>query len=174
MLLPTRLRRAGEHGVMPMKYKQIRDKIIENESHKKEMFEWIFYDDVRIWSSLFIDCIFQNCKFTRTSFANDTIFSNCRFNNCRFYGQHTYLGGPSRFDNCDFIECKFKDVQFWDANFSKCTFTGTFKNIVFYGPEAPEGWSTILQDVDFKNVTMELTDFRTGIDLSSTKLPDKA
>ena len=115
--------------------------------------------------------IIHRSAFRRTSFAHGTSFSKCRFEKCRFERQHTYLGGPSRFENCEFLECRFENVQLWQAEFVGCRFTGEIRNLVLYGPDAAEDLRTVLRDVDFSGVSMEFMSFRMGIDLSTTKLP---
>jgi uncharacterized protein YjbI with pentapeptide repeats len=156
---------------MPRKYERVTDQIFEKIELRNQVFDRVFYEEVRWWRSQFLDCTWNECKFRRISFANGTLFSGCTFKTCRFWAQHTYLGGPCRFQECQFIDCSFEDVQLWNTEFIRCVFTGVFHNLVFYGPEAPKGWQTLLQDVNFSGVRMELTDFRTGIDLSSTRMP---
>jgi uncharacterized protein YjbI with pentapeptide repeats len=157
---------------MPRSYQRVTDRIFERLDLRDQLFERVFYEEVRWWGSRFTDCEWTDCKFRRTSFSKNTIFSRCAFQKCRFWAQHTYLGGPSRFEDCQFTDCNFKNVQLWDSEFVRCDFTGSFDNLVFYGPEAPEGWQTVLRDVDFSGVQMVDTDFRTGIDLGSTLMPE--
>ncbi len=159
---------------MPRKYQRVTDEIFESVDVREKAFDRVFYEEVRWWGSRFTDCSWTDCKFRRTSFAEDTVFARCKFQSCRFWAQHTYLGGPSRFEDCQFIDCSFNDVQLWEADFVRCIFTGSFNNLVFYGPEelTPDGWQTILENVDLSGVNMELTDFRCGIDLSTTKMPE--
>ena len=160
--------------VMPKKYEHINNEILEKVSQKNVTFDWIFYEEVRFWKARYTNCTWNHCKFYRTLFSHKTVFTKCRFEQCRFWGQHTYLGGPARYVDCEFIDCSFKNVQMWQAEFIHCKFTGLFENLVFYGPEAPKGWVTVLKDVDLSAVQMKDTDFRTGIDLSTTILPIKA
>jgi uncharacterized protein YjbI with pentapeptide repeats len=157
---------------MARKYERVTDKIFDNINASGQLFDRIFYEEIRWWRSRFSDCIWNECKFRRTSFSKETVFSRCTFQNCRFWAQHTYLGGPSRFEGCKFVDCSFKNVQLWNSKFVRCTFTGSFDNLIFYGPEAPLGWQTVLCDVDFCGVRMVDTDFRTGIDLSTTRMPE--
>lgn len=155
---------------MPRAYQRVNQEIFSRLNLRGQYFDRVFYEEVRWWSSRFADCTWHDCKFRRTSFSNSTVFIGCSFQNCRFWAQHTYLGGPSRFEDCQFVDCSFKNVQLWETEFVRCTFTGSFDNLVFYGPEAPEGWQTVLQDVDFRGVQMIDTDFRSGIDLSTTRM----
>ena len=157
---------------MSRAYQRVTDTIFERLDLRDQLFDRVFYEDVRWWGSRFTDCNWNDCKFRRTSFSKGTEFSRCKFEKCRFWAQHTYLGGPSRFEDCQFIECSFVNVQLWNTEFIKCRLTGVFQNLVFYGPEAPEGWQTVLRDVDLWGVRVGETDFRTGIDLSTTRLPD--
>lgn len=157
---------------MPRAYQRVTDKIFEKLDLKDQLFDRVFYEEVRWWESRFNDCSWNDCKFRRTSFSNGTQFFRCRFEKCRFWAQHTYLGGPTLFEDCEFIECSFVNIQLWNTVFVRCTFSGLFHNLIFYGPEAPEGLETVLRNVDFFGVRMELTDFRTGIDLSTTRMPE--
>jgi len=157
---------------MSRAYQRITDTIFERLDLRDQLFDRVFYEGVRWWGSRFTDCKWNDCKFRRTSFSKATEFSKCKFEKCRFWAQHTYLGGPSRFQDCQFMDCRFENIQLWNTEFVRCTFTGSFYNLVFYGPDAPEGWQTVLCDVDFSGVQMDLTDFRTGIDLSTTRMPE--
>lgn len=157
---------------MPRAYERVTDQIFNGLNDREGSFERIFYEEVRWWGCRFESCIWRDCKFRRISFSKNTLFSHCRFQNCRFWAQHTYLGGPTTFQDCEFIDCSFVNIQFWDTEFVRCSFTGKFQNLIFFGPDAPRGWQTTLRDVDFTGVRMEDTDFRTGIDLETTRLPD--
>src|SRR5512143_58738 len=98
---------------MPRKYDRVTGELFENAEHLNEVFERVFYTEVRWWKNRFSDCIWRECKFYRTSFAHNSVFSHCAFEQCRFWGQDTNLGGPARFEDCDFRNCRFENVQFW-------------------------------------------------------------
>lgn len=157
---------------MPRAYERVTDRIFERVEAQGQFFDRIFYEEVRWWRSSFVECTWNDCKFRRTSFSNGTEFIRCNFRGCRFWAQHTYLGGPTRFEDCEFSDVSLVNIQLWNTEFISCTFTGIFDNLIFYGPDAPDGLETVLRDVDLSGVRMEDTSFRTGIDLSSTRLPD--
>lgn len=156
---------------MVKKIQRVPGKIIQNIAVRNETFERLHYEELRYWKVTFTSCTWKDCRFSRISFARGTTFSKCRFEKCRFWRQHTYLGGPAIFEDCEFQDCSLVNIQLWQAEFVRCRFSGSFENLVFYGPEAPDDWRTALRDVDFTGVAMKLVAFRQGIDLSTTRLP---
>ncbi|MGI9531154.1 pentapeptide repeat-containing protein [Lutimonas sp.] len=141
-----------------------------NQTFSDANFDYVVYNDCVFHNCKFISITWNNCQFKNTYFLGGSVLDNCIFEDCKFIGQHTNLGGPTRYFQCKFINVNFKNNQFWDTIFENCIFTGTAENIVFYGPEAPEGWETKLINVDMTGLSLELVDFRCEIDLSTTKL----
>lgn len=155
--------------------KRVRRKKIYKQHFEKEqftgsVFDKLTFEECNYFNCGFIDCTWNYCDFYKVLFSRKTRFKNCIFNDCRFWGQYTYLGGPTKYINCEFVACEFKDIQFWDSIFEDCTFSDKMENIVFYGPESPGGWETKFKNVDLLNLKMELVDFRCGFDLSTTKI----
>lgn len=154
-----------------MKYDKITGKQFESLNQVDTISSFKSYEETSFRHCNFSNCVWENCKFFRTSFSNNTVFRDCKFINCRFFGQHTYFGGPTLFESCNFVDCKIVGTQFWDTNFNYTCFSGQIENVVFYGPQSPKGWETILHTVDFSNCDLSLVDFKCGIDLSNTILP---
>ena len=158
---------------MPKKYQVIADRILNEIDELGVDHAWTFYDDVRFWNGTFQNCTWDHCKFKRTSFAHNTVFSDCRFVDCRFWAQHTYLGGPSRFERCVFSNCSFESIQFWKSSFVDCTISGKIVNVVFYGPKAPKELRSDFKRVDLSGTSLEDVDFRLGFNLKTVILPEQ-
>ena len=145
---------------------------------KTQRFDSSKIQNLAIEQTKYDDCIFFNCEadcvtwkkchFYNTSFLHDTKLRKCKFIDCKFTGQHTNLGGPTIYCECAFENVVFKNIQFWGATFINCTMEGTAYNIVLYGNEAPEGWITVFDNVDVRELKLELVDFRCNFDLSRT------
>jgi len=151
-----------------MKYERVTNDILRNLSERSSSWRDMFYSEVRFWNCQFTDCSWTHCKFQKTNFANGTRFTRCRFEDCRFTGQHTHLGGPSVFTDCEFVNCLFRDITFSDAKFVDCLISGKLENIAIFGPEAPKDWRTVFKNVNLSQAELELVDFRCGFDLTST------
>ena len=160
---------------MPAQFQRVANQTIGNLFLRRvaegEQFSRLFYEEVRFLRRSFRRCTWSDCRFRRTHFQHGTRFDGCLFQGCEFDRAHTYIGGPSRFRDCKFEACSFDSVQFWKTSFERCSFASKFRNIVFYGPDAPAGWQTEFIEVDFSSAEFDLVDFRCGIDLSTTSLP---
>ena len=158
-------------GALGKKYARVRDQLLEGIVQTDQRVEQTAYEEMRFWRCVFERCTWIACRFSRVTFAHSTRFRDCRFVSCKFLGQHTHLGGRSFFENCVFEDCTFRNVNFWESRFESCRFSGTFENVVFYGPEAPVDWQNTFVDVDLTGARLLDVDFRCGFDLGSTKLP---
>ena len=126
------------------------------------------YDGCIFFNTTFEKVIWNESHFHNTSFVGGCSISNCKFIDCKFTGQHTNMGGVSKYINCEFKNVLFKNIQFWTAFFIDCKFSGIAHNIVFYGNEAPEGWETKFDNVDIRQLKLEFVDFRCNFDFSRT------
>lgn len=156
---------------MSKAYARVEQQRLEDVAETGRLIERTLYEEVDFWRCLFERCTWTSCKFVRISFAHSTRFRDCRFVSCKFLRQHTYLGGPSYFENCIFEDCDFQNVQFWEAHFESCRFSGRLENIRLYGPAAPAEWQSTFVDVDLTDALLLDVDFVCGFDLGSTKLP---
>lgn len=148
----------------------IKSQRFSKESFAEMKFENILYDDCTFYQCSFRDIQWINCRFKNSSFIGKSKLDRCRFINCKFFGQHTNLGGPTKYINCEFLDSDFKNIQFFNTVFKDCKFTGKAENIVFYGKDSPNGWETIFDNVDLTELNRELVDFRCDFDLNKTKM----
>jgi uncharacterized protein YjbI with pentapeptide repeats len=146
----------------------IKGQHFSKKSFKNMKFENINYDDCIFYQCSFVNTQWINCRFKNTSIVGKSKLDRCEFNNCNFSGQHTNLGGPTKYINCKFLDSDFKNIQFWNTIFKDCIFTGRAENIVFYGKDSPKGWETVFDNVDLLKLERELVDFRCKFDLSKT------
>jgi hypothetical protein len=152
-------------------YARIEQQRLEDVVGTDRLIERTLYEEVDFWRCRFERCTWTSCKFVRISFAHSTRFRDCRFISCKFLLQHTYIGGPSYFENCVFEDCDFQNVQLWQAHFESCRLSGKLQNIRLYGPAAPAEWQSTFVDVDLTGARLLDVDFVCGFDLGSTKLP---
>ena len=153
------------------KLERINSVRFSNETFKSIVFENSVYYDCTFYHCNFKSVTWKNCQFKNTYILGNSKLENCKFIDCKFLGQHTNLGGPTKYLDCEFTNTVFKNNQFWNTEFENCRFTGKAENIVFYGPDSPDGWETAFKNVDLSKMDLKLVDFRCEIDLGTTKLP---
>jgi uncharacterized protein YjbI with pentapeptide repeats len=157
---------------MAIRRKKLFQEKFDGYSRTSEVFEALRYEEVTFRRSTLRQCTWVSCDFFRLFIGADTVFEACVFRDCRFTGQHTHLGGPARFSGCQFINCLFKDVSFSDASFEDCKFSGRWISVCLYGPTAPQGWRTVMTNVDLTGVDMDMVEFRRSFDTRTVSLPE--
>lgn len=153
--------------------KQAREKVTKLILDKRDQeidgqrYSAIDYNDVRFWGGTYRDCEWADCKFNKSSFANGIVFENCRFVRSSFLSAHTSL--RAFFKGCSFDDCVFKGPLVDGSRFEDCSFSGAMKDMIFFGKGVKSDRSVLLRNVDMRGVVFDMTDFRLGVDLSSTQ-----
>lgn len=146
----------------------IKGKRFTKENFDKKVFDKVKFDDCVFYNCNFNHVTWNKCQFKNTSILGVSSVKNSVFIECKFLGQHTHMGGATKYTNCEFTKSKFENIQFWDSEFIDCKFSGKAINIVFYGSEAPKEWQTKFNNVDITELELEFVDFRCNFDLSKT------
>lgn len=142
------------------------------------------FTDVVARGCRFTDCVFKSSKLQHFSLGARTLvpLRKTIYTNCIFEGVKLRDLGIADFIGCTFINCDF-NTAFIAASFSKCKFIGEVYNCVFCGPKYKSHYydnklsywisnKGRLQNVDFSEATLADVEFREGIDLSTTLLPE--
>ena len=150
------------------KFKKISGQRFYDESYINVEFDKTVYYDCIFHGCTFKNVIWKNCQFKNTYILGNSFLKECVFEDSKFIGQHTSLGGPTKYLNCCFKNVEIKNVQFQDTDFENCQFSGSAENVALFGKAAPKGWQTKFTNVDLSEMSLNWVDFRCEFDLSTT------
>ena len=103
----------------------------------------------------------------------------CTYQECLFdhvdFGQRGGGFSPdeARFERCTFRFCNWRWFMATRADFVDCSFEGVMKRAWFFGadPEDPDHVNDFARN-DFTRAKLRGVEFRAGLDLADTRLPD--
>ena len=150
--------------VLQKRYENPHFDVTSGQSIDRTIYESTVFDRAR-----FADCRWDDCRFFHVHVNPHSKFERCIFSRCRFERRTTNLA--AHFLECRFEDCTFASLRFAQARFTRCHFSARFTSVVFFGPEAPEGWETIVEECDFTASQFIDSDFRLGIDTSTCVFP---
>lgn len=131
-----------------------------------------------------IGCSFECCRFEGMSIGSASFGAGeavTEYTECSFDGSKLFMGpgGYARFLRCSFRDVEVRNWFCFAVEVVDCVFTGRMQKSFFNGTVPPEDRRVVRRrrneffGNDFSSCNLVDVAFRTGIDLSSQRLPEE-
>jgi len=136
-------------------------------------------DTFGVMGSRFTGCVFRNIRAQNVSLGagmDQSVYVDCTFDRLKT----PYMaGGRTRFERCIFTAVDIRDWRCFTVEMVDCTFSGRLRGGFFNGTVPVEDRQRLGRERnefhgnDFSQALFGDVDFRTGIDLTRQRLPEK-
>ncbi len=137
---------------------------------RNQVFEHTVFNEMSFKYVDFVGCAWTGCEFRNSHIGHNTTYTNCTWSNTTFSGKYSGFSG-GRFEGCRFDKVSVQGGLMHGLKFSKCAFSGEFRNLIFVGEQDTNGWATRFEDCDLGGVILDNVSFVAGVDLGTVKLP---
>jgi hypothetical protein len=154
--------------------------VFEHSSVEGEDFSGQKLWDLSIVGSRFEACRFERMRVESASFGaghEQSVYLECSFDGSRM---SLPVGGNARFEHCSFRDVDFRDWFCFSVEMVDCTFSGKLRKAWFNGIPLEEDQHFLhrtrneFRGNDFSHMELIEVAFRTGIDLTLQRLPQRS